>query len=256
MKNHFLLKITGSFWILTVLMIISCQTDEFSETAALKEEPELTAEAESTDPTLRINNPILFPTTAKLFGNSSEDWAIHLAKATVALDCDNVGKTQLLNLTDKVVAPYGNVTDASAEYTITMDQFVFLSPAFIFNLYGCPPEYEWEPAEGQSIEDFLNEFAKGLIDGIETLEVYFDGVQIEEVKNYRINTGLFYFTGNPVLTDCYDACITGKSQPGLVDGYFLLFKKMKKGKHTILIKGEVPSIDLSFEISIKLNVIN
>ncbi len=100
------------------------------------------------------------------------------------------------------------------------------------------------------------EFAKENMDAVETLEVLLDGIEIEEVKKYRLNTGLFYFKGNPDLTECYDPCITGETQPGLVDGYFLMFKKMKVGKHTIVIKGEIPSADITFEINIILNVIN
>ena len=255
MEKHFYLKIRIALGLMSVLMFSSCQTDEFSETAGLNMEPELTEEAEASDPTLRVNNQVLFPVTAKLFGKCNEDWAIHLAKATAALNCENVNDAQLLKLTDKVVAPYGNVEDASASYTITKDQFVFLSPAFIFNYYGCPAEYEWEPAEGQSIEDFLKEFAKETMDGIKTLDVFFDGIQIVEINEYRLNTDLFYFTANPDLSECYEPCFTGKPQPGLVDGYFLMFKKMKKGKHTILIKGEVPSVDFTFQININLNVI-
>ena len=154
------------------------------------------------------------------------------------------------------MSPYGNLDDGTTEYTITKDQFVFLSPSFIFNYYGCPPGYDWEPAEGQSIEDFLNEFAKSAIDAIETLDVYFDGVNIEDIKNYRLNTSLFTFTANPDLSECYEPCFTGKPQPGLVDGYFLMFKKMKFGRHTILIRGEIPSFDFTYEINIVLNVVN
>jgi hypothetical protein len=255
MKKHFCLKIGRAFGLVSVLLFSSCQTEEISETFVLEEEPEITAYAEETDPTLRVNNQVLFPVTAKLFGKSNLDWAINVAKASVALDCENVNKSQLLKLTDKVVTPYGNLTDASAEYTITMEQFVFLPPSFIFNLHGCPAEYEWEPAGGQSIEEFLSEFAKKNIDAIETLDVYFDGIKIDEINKYRLNTGLFYFTGNSDLTECYEPCITGEPQPGLVDGYFLMFKKMKIGKHTIFIKGDIPSFDFTFEITILLNVI-
>src|SRR5690606_10652039 len=193
MKNHYSLKIGLVFVLLSVLMFPSCLTFEFNE-PPVEEEPG--------------KNSIIFPTTARLFGKHNENWAIRLAKASVALDCENVSQAHLLNLTDKVVAPYGIVEDASAVYTITNDQFVFLSPAFIFNYYGCPPENEWEPAEGQSIEDFLKESAKENLDAVENIEVFFDGHQIEEVNKYRLNTGLFNFNGNPDLTGCYDPCIT------------------------------------------------
>lgn len=241
MKNHFFLKNGLAFGLVSVLMFTSCLSYEFSKPPFEEESG---------------NNSVLFPTNAKLFGKHNEDWAIRLAKASVALECNNISLAQLLNLTDKVVAPYGNVEDSSAEYTITKDQFVFLSPAFLFNYYECPAEDEWEPAEGQSIEDFLKDYANESIDAIETIEVFFDGIEIEEINKYRLNTELFYFQGNPDLTECYDPCITGESQPGLVDGYFLMFKKMKVGNHTIVIKGEVPSADITFEINIILNVVD
>lgn len=258
MKTYFSLKIGLTIGLVSVLMFTSCQNDEISEASLLVEEKvqEMTEEPEESDPTLRINTSVLFPTTAKLFGNSNEDWAIQLGKGSVALDCENALQPQLLRLTDKVVAPYGSLDKASVEYTITKDEFVFLSPAFFFNNYPCPAEYEWEPAEGQSLEEFLKEFAKEIIDAVETLEVYFDGIKVEEMNEYRLNTDLFYFTGNPELKECYDACIQGVPQPGLIDGYFMMFKKMKFGKHDIVIKGEVPSIDLVFEIKIILNVVN
>lgn len=258
MKTYFSLKIGLTFGLVSVLMFTSCQNDEISEASVLVEEKlqELTEDAEESDPTLRINTSVLFPTSACLFGKCNEDWAIQLGKASVALDCENILQPQMLRLADKVVAPYGSLDKASAEYTITKDQFVFLSPAFFFNNYPCPAEYEWEPADGQSLEEFLKESAKDIMDDVEKLEVFFDGIKVEDVNEYRLNTDLFYFTGNPELKECYDACIQGVPQPGLIDGYFMMFKKMKFGKHDIFIKGEVPSIGLVFEIKIILNVVN
>lgn len=255
MKKHFCLKIGRAFGLVSVLLFSSCQTEEISETFVLEEEPEITAYAEETDPTLRVNNQVLFPVTAKVLGKSNDDWAIVLGKIMYGLDCENINQAQLLNLSDKVVSPFGSLENSTLEYTITKDQFVFLPSTFFFNNHPCPPEYEWEPAEGQSMEDFLKETAKEILNAVETLEVFFDGQEIEEVNKYRLSTDLFLFTGNPELTGCFDLCITGDPQPGLIDGYFMMFKKMKIGKHTIVIKGEIPSFEINFEITILLNVI-
>ncbi|WP_163378430.1 hypothetical protein [Cyclobacterium sp. SYSU L10401] len=46
------------------------------------------------------------------------------------MDCESVFEAQLFHLTDKVPAPFGELEDGAAEYTISKDQFVFLSPAF------------------------------------------------------------------------------------------------------------------------------
>lgn len=242
MKNQFFLKNGLDIGLVSDLMLTSCQYFDFSEPPFVGKEKE--------------NNSVVFPKTETLFGKNNEDWAIRLTKTYIALDCDHIGKGQLLNLSDKVVAPYGNLEEASGEYTITQDQYVFLPPTFNFNYYGCPEGYDWEPAEGQSIEEFLSEFSDENMDAVETLEVFLDGIEVGRMKDYRLNTGLFHFKGNPDLTECYEPCITGETQPGLVANYFLMFKKMKVGKHTIVIKGEMPKHEYSYVINFVLNVID
>ncbi len=256
MKTYFSSKIGLAFGLVLMLMFTSCQSDEYIETSVVEEHPEMTEEGEESDPTLRLNNSLIFPTTARLFGKSSEEWAIELGKASVDFNCDNVLKPQMLSLSDKVIAPYGGLDDSTDEYTITKDQFVLISPAFFLNNYPCPAEFDWEPAQGQSLEDFLKEYAEEIINTIETVEVIFDGIAIQEVSKYRISTDLFYFIGNPALVECYDPCITGEPQPGLVDGYFMMFKKMKTGKHTIVLRGDIPSEEFTYESTIVLNVTN
>lgn len=101
----------------------------------------------------------------------------------------------------------------------------------------------------------MGEYARDLVNTVENIEVYFDGIAIENISKYRLSTDLFYFTGNPVLAECYDDCITGEPQPGLVDGYFMMLKKLKKGRHSVILKGEVPSQDFTYSATINLNVI-
>jgi len=256
MKTYFSFKIGLASVLVLMLLFTSCQPEEFSLTSVVEEDPAITKEAEASDPTLRINNSLLFPTTARLFGKCTEDWAIEFGKASMVLDCETAFQSQLLDLGNNVIAPYGILGSAVEEYTITKDQYVFLSPALILNDYPCPSEFEFEPADGQSLEDFLKETGKEFLDVLEITKVIINGNEIEDVNKYRLSSDLFYFTGNPDLATCFDPCITGESQPGIVDGYFMMLKKLKVGKHTITVKGEIPSEEYSFEWTIVLNVTN
>lgn len=255
MKTYFSFKNVLGFGLVFMLVFTSCQTDEFTETAALQEEPATAETVEETDPTLRVNNSLLFPKTAQMFGKSTADWAIELGKKVYSLDCKNIFLSQLIKLNDKVVAPYGSLASAADEYTISKDQYVLLSPAFFINNNPCPSEYEWAPAEGQSMEDFLRESAKGVIDPLKIVEVSIDGNKIDQTTKYRLSTDLYYFAANPDLTECYDACVTGETQPWLIDGYFMMLKKLNVGKHHIFVKGEVPSQDFTYEWNLILNVV-
>ncbi|REG82277.1 hypothetical protein C8N25_12223 [Algoriphagus antarcticus] len=118
----------------------------------------------------------------------------------------------MLTLSDKVMAPFSlSLENTSEEHTINKDQYVLLSPSAVLNDYPCPAEFEFEPAEGQSLEDFLKETATEYIDPFEKIEVYIDGIEIYELMKYRLSTDLFYFTGNPDLAECFDPCVTGAS---------------------------------------------
>ncbi len=255
MKTFFSFKIGTAVGLVALLLFISCQPEEIIETSVVEENLDMTENAEESATTLRNNSALIFPTNARLFGKCSEEWVIEFGKASVSLDCESIFVNQLLSLHEKVVAPFGSsIGDFTDEYTITKNQFVFLSPAFILYDYPCPAEFEFEPAEGQSLEDFLKELAKESIDAIETLEVIIDGNIVYDPKAYRTSTDLFYFTGNPDLAECYDPCITGEEQPAIIDGYFMMLKKFKVGRHTVVVRGEVPSDDFKYEVTFILNV--
>lgn len=256
MKTYFSFQNVFAFGLVLMLLFTSCQTDEFTEPAVVIEEPTTTETVEETDPTLRINNSLVFPKTANMFGKSTAGWAIEFGKKVYSLNCETIFIEQMLNLGGKVVAPFGSsIGNSAVEYTITQDQHVLLSPAFFFNNYPCPAEYEWEPEEGQSLESFLRDYAKGIIDPIEKVEVFIDGTEIEDPMAYRLSTDLFYFKGNPALVECYDVCVTGEPQPGLIDGYFMMLKKLKVGRHEVLVRGEIPSQDFVYELNLVLTVV-
>ena len=63
-----------------------------------------------------------------------------------------------------------------------------------------------------------------------------------------------YFTGNPELATCYDPCITGEEQPGVMEGYIVMLKKMSPGTHIINMHGEIPMYDYTWDMVLNLHV--
>lgn len=93
-----------------------------------------------------------------------------------------------------------------------------------------------------------------MIDLVEVIELTFDGIEVENLDEYRFQSDLFYFTGNPEQAECYDPCITGKPQPGAFDGYMVMFKKMTVGEHTITMHGEMPAYELTWDLTLNVTV--
>jgi hypothetical protein len=106
------------------------------------------------------------------------------------------------------------------------------------NDYPCP-DPSFEPAPGQSLEDFLAEGAAAVIDQVTNLQIEVDGVLLANVPNYRLGTDLFLFTSHPSLI-AIDPCVTGTPQPAVVNGYFLMFAPFSVGEHVLRI-----SVDLA-----------
>ena len=112
-----------------------------------------------------------------------------------------------------------------------------LQLASIVNDYPCP-DPNFKPAPGQSLYDFLAEGIAPLIDKVDDFNVTLDGAPIHDVLHYRLTSeDLFHFQGDPSLQQ-YDSCITGRRQPAVADGYYLMFKPLAPGAHTIVVHGQ------------------
>ena len=100
----------------------------------------------------------------------------------------------------------------------------------LFNDYPCP-DPTFQPAPGQTLEDFLAEGAKGFDDAITNMAVTIDGQAIDPGL-YRYLTHLFSFTADPSLV-VWDSCVTGTQQVAVVDGWFVLLR-LSPGDHTLV----------------------
>jgi hypothetical protein len=110
-----------------------------------------------------------------------------------------------------------------------------LSPIVGFlNDYPCP-DPAFQPASGQTLEDFLRTGVAGFIDAVTQAQADLDGVSLQV---QRITAGLFAFTGAADLV-ALDTCITGSPQLGVSDGYFLFIQPLSPGAHTLSIHSTI-----------------
>jgi hypothetical protein len=123
---------------------------------------------------------------------------------------------------------------ASRSCTIPRHKAVLVSMASILNDFPCP-DPNFRPAPGQSLYDFLVEGAMAFIDTVDFIEVSIDGVPQRDMLDYRSTSeDLFHFKGDPSLQPVLDGCITGRRQPGVVDGYSIMLKPLSPGEHTLV----------------------
>ena len=242
MKKSTFTFVLFSLTALIAFTISSCQPDEGSST---DNEAELD---------WRTNqNTIIYPPSAHPFGKSYNEWGEEFWKNDYTLSCDELFTGGLYELSEDVITYSALVGDSEVDLTISKDQALFLPLASIVNDYPCP-DSGFEPAEGQSLEDFLQEGAITYLGDIENLSFSFDGLAVENLEVYLFLSDLFYFTGNPEFTECYDPCITGEAQPGVHYGYIVMLKKMKPGQHTILMHGEIPDYEYSWDMTLNITV--
>jgi len=114
---------------------------------------------------------------------------------------------------------------------------VFFAIWSAFNDYPCP-DPSFQPAPGQSLEDFLAQGAQAFDNAVKNLAATVDGQSID-VSQYRYTTGLVTFTGDPSLTATLDSCVTGTQQVGVADGWFLLLR-LARGAHTLIVTATSP----------------
>lgn len=240
---HYLMVVFCSLTV--VLLTPSCQNTE--ETLITEEQ---TVTPRSTP------NHVLYPPNAQPFGHSYEEWAVKFWQRLMAFDCATIFSENVfgLNQDENVFFLSGSVGTYNVDVTIPRDKAIMTPIVNYINDYPCP-DPGFQPAPGQSLEDFLAEGAASFIDLVDNIEVTLDGEALENLEDYRFSSDLFYFTGNPELPTCLDPCVTGTEQPAVTDGYYLIFKKMSVGQHTLHLYAEIPDyglvLDGTFNITIE-----
>jgi hypothetical protein len=192
-------------------------------------------------------NPMLFPKSARPYGRSWERWSELSWAYLYAQPFDH---NPVLDTTgaDCAIGQAGPVwflpavpgstlgTSVTRRCTIPHHRALLLQLASALNDYPCP-DPAFQPAPGQSLYDFLIEPIRPLFDHTTGFEVLLDGVAVHDPLSYRFAShDLFSFTGD-LSMQAYDTCVTGKPQPAVIDGFYLLFKPLAPGEHTIVVNG-------------------
>jgi hypothetical protein len=206
------------------------------------------AQAAVADTDCSVNpNPALFPKQSHPYGADMITWGERAAAWIVGqpfahnpffdqtgADCANDQDGPVWFI-PPIAGPH--VFRGSRSCTIPFGKAILLDIGHDLNDYPCPPAFGFEPQPGESLYDFLIRTDLPIMDSVNVLDVSLDGRPFSDVLGYRfISPQLFYFTGDPSM-QAFDPCITGSRQPSIVDGFFMMFKPLDRGEHTIFVHG-------------------
>jgi len=186
-------------------------------------------------------NPGVVPIQAMVDGKSYGDWHAAWWQWTMSHPIeqfnDPTGQFFAADQSGSVWFLQGGNGDQERYNTMPAGTFL-LCPLFSYiNDYPCP-DPDFQPAPGQSLEDFLTQGAKYVIDTFvvspPSMEV--DGVPINNPSAYRATSKLFTFTGD-ISNQGFDACVTGTPQQAVADGWLVILKPLTPGAHTLRFSG-------------------
>jgi hypothetical protein len=138
-------------------------------------------------------------------------------------------------------------TTVTRTCTVPKGKSIGFALVTFLNDYPCP-DASFEPAPGQTVEDFLAEGAAGIIDLTDTLTAELDGVAIADPYSYRVASGLFRFTAAGDM-DTFDPCATGSPQLGVTDGFFLVLKPLAPGEHVLHFTGGISAFPFFMDVT-------
>jgi hypothetical protein len=185
----------------------------------------------------------VFAPTSTPLGKSYTDWTIQWMNEFVSYDCANNPFNNPANVLFYQEGPVYfmaglNTVGASVNVTIPQGKALLFPLLNYLNDYPCP-DATFQPAPGQSMEDFLTAGVLDVLNQATGLEVTLDGEKVSDPATYKFVSKLFNFTANPALASCFDACVTGTSQPGVTGGYYMMLNNLSKGTHTVHYHAEI-----------------
>jgi hypothetical protein len=109
---------------------------------------------------------------------------------------------------------------------------LFLPLTNLINDYPCPPQFNFEPNPGETLEQFLIRTGNEALPHFTDLFAEIDGVRLKGLTSYRATSRMFTFTADPALV-AVDPCVTGQPQQGVAVGYWLYLPPFPPGRHTL-----------------------
>jgi len=211
----------------------------------------------------RDNGPHIFPPHSHPYGQSYGAWGAEWWKWVYSFPAaknpiqDTTGEFGSLNQSGPVWFLAGTFGEtAKRTLTIPGGKGIFFPIFNTFYDYPCPEPPPFQPAQGQSLEDFLAALAAAYIDYATALAVQVDGVELQHPFNYRAASHLVTFTADPSWVTL-DPCVTGTPQSGVSDGYWVMLAPLPKGEHTIHISAAaaVPGYPFNLDVTYHLTVL-
>ena len=199
------------------------------------------ADAESEEIRGHNPNPALFPPESHPFGFGMDTWAENWWRWELSIpsaenplflttfDCSTNQAGPVFFVPPVAVGSKNLVRSCTVEHGKAMA----FSLSTVLNDYPCP-DPTFQPAPGQSLFDFLLAGAMAGNADIAEIDVTLDGAPLNDILAYHFDSkDLMFFKGDLSLQSTLDSCITGGFQPAAVDAYFILFKPLRPGHHTI-----------------------
>ncbi len=194
----------------------------------------------------RPRNSQAYEPHSRPFGTSLERWTERLWQWVYSVPN---GQNPLLDTTGvdcAVDQPDGPVwflppvldpgTTASFTRTCTIPQgkaLLFVTSGVV-NDYPCP-QPNFQPADGQTLYEFLLAGAQGGPDSLTAQSLSLDGAKLLHIFDYReTSDDLFDLTGSLSLQSTLDGCITGSPQPAVSDAFAIMLKALAPGQHTVV----------------------
>ena len=147
---------------------------------------------------------------------------------------------------------FGGTTVRSC--TVPAGAAIFFPIVNFYANYPCPPEFGFEPAPGQTVEEFLTEFVTTAIDGATNMVVEVDGVSLGDVTPFRGTSSLFMLDFDPSWAAA-DPCVISEPQPTVSDGYWMMLAPLTPGSHTLHFHAELPNfggftVDVTYNLTV------
>lgn len=193
----------------------------------------------------RRHGSVLYPRDSRPFDKNIQAWAENAVQWIYAQPAD---RNPLPQGADCAVGQQGPVwflapiaSAAPGNFTryctIPRGKPILLMIGFASDIYPCPNP-DFKPVPGQSMYDFLVDDVLAISDvslNFARLDVTLDGHRVRHALDYRyLSDNLYALKGDASLQPVFDSCITGDWQPAVVNGYFMMFKPLRPGLHTIV----------------------
>jgi hypothetical protein len=216
-------------------------------------------------------NPGVVPPNSQIFGKSYGQWGAEWWKWAYAQPfaenpvSDPTGALCDRGQSGDVWFLAGNFGGkAKRTCTVPAGKAIFFPIYNIFNDYPCP-DPTFQPAPGQSLEDFLTNGtgsipgARAFIDPADPerdFKVSVDQRRLANLGDYRATSPMVTFTGHISML-AFDPCVTGQPQQGVADGYWIMLEPLSPGQHTLRIEVKTVSpffgkfhLDVSYDLTI------